>query len=153
MFVWAGLSLLPAESSARTTTRYWPRGNLPRSVRCQLEVPCARNRTARRHERHPPSPAPWLVRKRHVPPRRARAIETYTRVSRAQPGSVERPFIDIDRRPRRMSRRRSVDLGGCLSRHFGGGGGPLPLPAGGVTPPGVVSGGPPGEPPGLPAGP
>src|SRR3954466_15126043 len=109
---------------------------------CHVEVPLARNRTARRHDRQPPSPPSWLVRNRHVPPRRARAIDTYTRVRRAQPGSVERPFPAPARRRRGPPRSRSVDFGGCLSRHFGGGGGPLPPPPGGVTPPGVVSGGP-----------
>src|SRR3954471_16459499 len=142
MLLWAGRSLLPAASKARTTMRYWPRGNRPRSVMCHVEVPFARNRTARRQDRQPPSPPPWLVRNRHVPPRRARAIDTYTRVRRAQPGSVDRPFTDMDRRPLRTSRSRSVDFGGCLSRPFGGGGAPLPPPPGGVPPPGVVSGGP-----------
>src|SRR4051812_30782653 len=64
MLRFAGRSLFPALSTARTTAWYFPRGSRARCEKCHFEPPFASSRTGRLHLRLLRASEPLLVRKR-----------------------------------------------------------------------------------------
>src|SRR3954465_1212524 len=105
MLRFAGRSLFPALSTARTTAWYLPRGRRALCEKCHLAPPFASRRTGRLHLRLLDASVPLLVRKRHRFLPTIFATETYTR--RTPPRSADdRAFLFApSRRPRLLSPR------------------------------------------------